>query len=51
MTAEAPEQLPAPGARPFATPRLREATLEVLENPRHAHPFYWAPFVLVGNPF
>jgi CHAT domain-containing protein/Tfp pilus assembly protein PilF len=29
---------------------LREATLEVLQNPRYAHPFYWAPFVLVGNP-
>ncbi len=31
MTAEAPEQVPAPGARPFATPRLREATLEDLD--------------------
>ncbi len=30
---------------------LRRATLEVLENPRYVHPFYWAPFVLVGNPF
>jgi CHAT domain-containing protein/Tfp pilus assembly protein PilF len=29
---------------------LRQATLEVLGNPRYAHPFYWAPFVLVGNP-
>jgi CHAT domain-containing protein/tetratricopeptide (TPR) repeat protein len=30
---------------------LRQATLDVLKNPRYAHPFYWAPFVLVGNPF
>jgi CHAT domain-containing protein len=30
---------------------LRRATLELLKNPRYAHPFYWAPFVLVGNPF
>jgi CHAT domain-containing protein/Tfp pilus assembly protein PilF len=30
---------------------LRRATLELLRNPRYAHPFYWAPFVLVGNPF
>jgi CHAT domain-containing protein/Tfp pilus assembly protein PilF len=30
---------------------LRQATLEVMRNPRYAHPFYWAPFVLVGNPF
>lgn len=31
MTAEAPEQVPVPGARPFAMPRLREATLEDLD--------------------
>ena len=31
MTAEAPEQVPVPGARPFATPGLREATLEDLD--------------------
>ncbi len=30
---------------------LRRAALSVLENPRYAHPFYWAPFILVGNPF
>ncbi len=30
---------------------LRDATLEVLRNPRYAHPFYWAPFVLIGQPF
>ncbi len=31
--------------------QLRRAALEVMKNPRYAHPFYWAPFVLVGNPF
>jgi CHAT domain-containing protein len=30
---------------------LRQAALEVMRTPRYAHPFYWAPFVLVGNPF
>lgn len=27
---------------------LREAQLALLRNPRTAHPFYWAPFVLIG---
>jgi CHAT domain-containing protein len=30
---------------------LRRATLEVLANPKYRHPFYWAPFVLVGHPY
>jgi CHAT domain-containing protein len=29
---------------------LRQASLDVLRDPRFAHPFYWAGFVLVGNP-
>jgi CHAT domain-containing protein len=29
---------------------LRRATLDVMRTPRFAHPFYWAPFVLVGHP-
>jgi CHAT domain-containing protein len=29
---------------------LRNAALVVKETPKYAHPFYWAPFVLVGNP-
>jgi CHAT domain-containing protein len=29
---------------------LRQASLEVLRTPRYAHPFYWAGFVLVGDP-
>jgi CHAT domain-containing protein/Tfp pilus assembly protein PilF len=30
---------------------LRQASLEVLRTPRYAHPFYWAGFVLVGDPY
>jgi len=28
---------------------LRQAQLEILQSPRYKDPFYWAPFVLVGN--
>ncbi|HEY9666154.1 MAG TPA: CHAT domain-containing protein [Coleofasciculaceae cyanobacterium] len=28
---------------------LRHAQLTLLKNPRYKHPFYWAPFILVGN--
>lgn len=28
---------------------LRGATLEIMRNPRYTHPFYWAPFILVGS--
>jgi CHAT domain-containing protein len=28
---------------------LREAALKLLKDPRTAHPYYWAPFVLVGD--
>jgi CHAT domain-containing protein len=31
------------------TEALRQAQLAVLKNPESNHPFYWAPFVLVGN--
>jgi CHAT domain-containing protein len=30
---------------------LRQAGLALLRQPRYAHPFYWAPFVLVGDPY
>jgi CHAT domain-containing protein len=29
---------------------LREAKLDLIRSPRQGHPYYWAPFVLVGNP-
>ncbi|WP_404787107.1 CHAT domain-containing protein [Altericista sp. CCNU0014] len=28
---------------------LRQAQLSLLKSPRYQHPYYWAPFVLVGN--
>jgi CHAT domain-containing protein/uncharacterized protein HemY len=28
---------------------LRQAQLSILNNPKYEHPYYWAPFVLVGN--
>jgi CHAT domain-containing protein len=28
---------------------LRNAQLKLLENPKFQHPYFWAPFVLVGN--
>jgi CHAT domain-containing protein len=28
---------------------LREARLALLDDPEHAHPFYWSPFVVIGT--
>jgi CHAT domain-containing protein len=28
---------------------LRQAQLALLKNPKYRHPYYWAPFVLIGN--
>ena len=28
---------------------LRQAQLQLLRNPKLSHPFYWSPFILVGN--
>jgi CHAT domain-containing protein len=28
---------------------LRQAQLSLLAQSRYAHPFYWAPFILMGN--
>jgi CHAT domain-containing protein len=28
---------------------LREASLSLMKDGRHAHPYYWAPFVLIGD--
>ena len=29
---------------------LRRAKLKMIEEKRYTHPFYWAPFVLIGEP-
>jgi len=29
---------------------LQRAELQLLHDPKYAHPFYWAGFVLVGDP-
>ncbi|MBD0345663.1 MAG: CHAT domain-containing protein, partial [Coleofasciculus sp. Co-bin14] len=28
---------------------IRQAQLALLKKPKYQHPFYWAPFILVGN--
>jgi CHAT domain-containing protein len=28
---------------------LRSAALSLLKDTKHAHPYYWAPFILVGD--
>ena len=28
---------------------LRAAMLKMKKNPRYRHPFYWAPFVIIGD--
>jgi CHAT domain-containing protein len=30
---------------------LREAALKLISSERHAHPFYWAGFVLIGDAY
>lgn len=37
------------GAGTGKSEALRQAQLELLRQPASSHPFYWAPFVLVGN--
>jgi CHAT domain-containing protein len=35
----------------FAVPRsLQQAALRLLRDPEYSHPFYWAGFVVVGDP-
>jgi len=31
------------------TDALRKAQLSLISNPKYSHPFYWAPFVLIGD--
>jgi CHAT domain-containing protein len=38
----------SPGQRDLAG-ALRMAALEIKRDPRYRHPFYWAPFVVIGN--
>jgi CHAT domain-containing protein/Tfp pilus assembly protein PilF len=38
------------GGAPGKAAHLRRAALQLLRNPRYAHPYYWAGFVLVGDP-
>ncbi|HAZ46550.1 MAG TPA: hypothetical protein DCZ55_19380, partial [Cyanobacteria bacterium UBA11371] len=45
--AEFYKQLAKPGIA--KSEALREAQLFLLKQPKYNHPFYWAPFVLVGN--
>jgi CHAT domain-containing protein len=28
---------------------LRRAKMEMSRNPQYAHPYYWAPFILIGD--
>ena len=35
---------------PGKAAHLREAALQLLRTPRYAHPYYWAGFILVGDP-
>jgi CHAT domain-containing protein len=28
---------------------LRQATLRLMKNKKYSHPFYWAPFIIVGD--
>ena len=32
------------------TEALRQAKLKLIKNSRYAHPYYWAPFILIGEP-
>lgn len=39
------------GASPFRTARaLRTAEIQLLHNPKFSHPFYWAGFIVMGDP-
>ncbi|MBE9009053.1 CHAT domain-containing protein [Pseudanabaenaceae cyanobacterium LEGE 13415] len=28
---------------------LRQAQLKLLKDPNYQHPYYWSPFILIGN--
>jgi CHAT domain-containing protein len=37
------------GAETTKIEALRQAQMAMASRPRTAHPFYWAPFILMGN--
>ncbi|MCT7962937.1 CHAT domain-containing protein [Laspinema sp. D1] len=42
--------IPQSGQLPMSKAQaLRQSQLALLQDPKYEHPFYWAPFVLVGN--
>jgi CHAT domain-containing protein len=42
---------PKNGSMAFSSARaLQQAELELLRTPKYAHPFYWAGFIIVGDP-
>jgi CHAT domain-containing protein len=47
------KMLPAPQPKPVAplskAGALRAAQLSVMRDGKHAHPYFWAPFILVGD--
>ena len=43
------DRLTAPNATITKAEALRQAQLTLLKDPRYNHPYFWAPFVLVGN--
>ncbi|NJR74699.1 MAG: CHAT domain-containing protein [Scytonema sp. CRU_2_7] len=28
---------------------MRQAQVNLLKNPRNRHPYFWAPYILIGN--
>jgi CHAT domain-containing protein/Tfp pilus assembly protein PilF len=39
-----------PGTRFTVSRSMQQAALQLLHNPQYSHPFYWAGFVVVGDP-
>lgn len=41
---------PRPAGAPTTAAALQDAQLRLLRDGKHEHPYYWAPFILVGQP-
>ncbi len=41
--------LSQPGLKMSKAEALRQAQIDLLKNPAYKHPYFWAPFVLIGN--